>query len=140
MKIKILTETARMPTYATDGSACFDLYADNALLVKAGKSAVVDTGVAFEVPMGHVMKVYSRSGHGFKNGIRLSNAVGIVDADFRGSVKVCLHNDSDTDFAVHAGDRIAQAMVETVFRHRLEVVDKLSTTVRGEGGFGSSGA
>lgn len=139
MKIKLLSEHAKAPTYATDGAACFDFYAAESVEVPALYSSVVDTGVAVEVPENFALLLFSRSGHGFKHGIRLANAVGIVDSDFRGSVKVCLHNDSGFVYSVAAGDRIAQGLIVATFRHKIEVVDELSETARGAGGMGSTG-
>lgn len=139
MKIKLLSENAKAPTYATDGAACFDFYAAESKTVHAGQAAIVDTGIAVEVPENFALLLFSRSGHGFKHGIRLANAVGVVDSDFRGSVKVCLHNDSGFVYSVAAGDRIAQGLIVATFRHKIEVVDELSETARGAGGMGSTG-
>ena len=140
-----LHPNAITPTYATDGSACFYLHAILDNDVKAGAilpgcSFVVRTGLAFEVPPGHVLQLFSRSGHGFQHGVRLANGTGIVDADYRGEVLVCLHNDNPDDaFVIHNGDRIAQAMVVPAPRVTFHVVEQLSITERGESGFGSSG-
>ena len=98
------------------------------------------TDLAFEVPPGWVMKLYSRSGHGFKHGVRLANTTGIIDSDYRGHVPVMLTNDSGVAFYVAFGDRVAQAMLERVEQVEFEPVDVLSETVRGAGGFGSTGA
>lgn len=151
IKIKQLHEEAKIPTYATTGAACFDLHAivDDVDLnnkkitmqpVYNKHSYTYRTGLAFEIPEGHVMMVYSRSGHGFKNGVRLANCVGVIDSDYRGEVMVKLHNDGDGDlFKVHNGDRIAQAMIIPVQQVGFEVVQELSSTDRGAGGFGSTG-
>jgi dUTP pyrophosphatase len=138
--VKLLTESARMPTYGSDGAACFDLYASDSIGVNPGRSKVVSTGVAFEIPADHVMLVFSRSGHGYKHGIRLANCVGVIDSDYRGEVVAKLHNDSSEGFHVTIGDRIAQAMLLPVSRFELVQVDELSKTERGAGGFGSTGA
>lgn len=145
LRIKRLSPEAKPPARATEGAACFDLHAvvppDIAFQVAhPGKRIVVDTGLAFEVPPGFVMKVYSRSGHGFKSGVRLANAVGIIDADFRGPVKVALVNDGDEPFMVRHGDRIAQAMLVELPTVEIIEVDELSDTARGTGGLGSTGA
>ena len=140
VKIKKLNPLAITPTYATDGSACFDLYATEERFVRPYSAVEIATGLAFEVPPGWVMKLYSRSGHGFKHGVRLANTTGIIDSDYRGHVPVKLHNDSPTVFAVCVGDRIAQAMLERVEQAEFEVVEELGVTARGEGGFGSTGA
>lgn len=139
VKIKMLSQSAKVPTYGTPGAACFDLYAADTVAVPPGRSATVATDLAFEIPPGTVLKIYSRSGHGFKHGVRLANGTGIVDADYRGHVPVCLHNDGRETFVVRQGDRVAQAMVEHAAKVVFEVVDELSSTERGEGGFGSTG-
>lgn len=143
MKIQRLTDTACVPTYGSAGAAAFDLYASDGAYVPSGGSAIVDTGLAVEVPTGHVMLIFSRSGHGFNFDVRLSNCVGVIDSDYRGEVKVKLASDrlrSERGFDVLRGDRIAQAMVIPVERQSFEVVQDLSTTLRSKGGFGSTGA
>lgn len=139
MKVKLLNDLATLPTYGSEGAACFDLYSTSSVTIQAGTAQTVGTGIAVEVPKRHAMIVYSRSGHGFNFGLRLGNAVGIVDEDYRGEVKVRIHNDSANDYTVGIGERIAQAMVISVFRHKLEIADTLSDTARGDGGFGSTG-
>lgn len=139
LKIKLLTESAQMPQYATGGAACFDLHANDSVGVVPGHSVEVSTGLAFEVPVDHVMLVFSRSGHGFKSGVRLANSVGVIDSDYRGEVKVKLHNDSQSDFIVDQGARVAQAMVLPIARMPLLQVEELSNTERGNAGFGSTG-
>jgi dUTP pyrophosphatase len=140
LKIKRLDERAIIPKFATDGAACFDLHAIDSGIVFGDDSREFETGLAFEVPPSHVMLVYSRSGHGFKSDIRLSNCVGVVDSDYRGSVAVKLRADNvelSTHFA--AGDRIAQAMIVALPVVQIEEVDELSDTARGAAGFGSTG-
>lgn len=137
----LLTPTAKAPTYATDGAACMDVYADTqeTTTIPAGTAVTLSTGLAFEVPQGYAMLVFSRSGHGFKAGVRLSNAVGVIDGDFRGELMVRLHNDSRKSYTVAAGERIAQIMVLPVPVLELVQVDSLSDTARGVGGLGSTG-
>jgi dUTP pyrophosphatase len=140
LKIKRLDGRAIIPKFATDGAACFDLHALDGGIVFGDDSLEFETGLAFEVPPGHVMLVYSRSGHGFKNDIRLSNCVGVIDSDYRGAVAVKLRADSiarSTGF--YPGDRIAQAMIVALPVVQIEEVDELSSTARGAGGFGSTG-
>ena len=140
VKFKKTHHEAKMPTYGTNGAACFDFYAtDNAIVHPKTTSDMLDTGIAFEIPDGYVMLAYSRSGHGFKNGIRLCNSVGVIDSDFRDSVKVRLVNDSYVPFSVQAGDRILQAMIIPVPSIALVEVEELSDTERGTGGLGSTG-
>lgn len=147
LQFKRLHIDAQIPRHQTPGAACFDLHAvlehdvhlNHGLTVNPGTSEVVRTGLAFQVPEGYVMLIYSRSSHGFKNGVRLSNAVGVIDSDYRGEVKVALHNDSRAKFKVSNGDRIAQAMLMPVPSVHMLCVDELSDTERGTGGFGSTG-
>lgn len=139
VKVKKLHQDAVVPTYATMGSACFDLYALRDGVVACENSRSFDTGLSFEMPEGHVMLIHSRSGHGFNHGVRLSNCTAVIDQDFRGSVVVKLHNDSMDHFIVKRGQRIAQAMIIPVNQVMFEVVEELSETERGAGGFGSTG-
>lgn len=150
LHVKKLHPDAILPTYATDGAACFDLYAigprnplDDAIQVRACEPQEIRTGLAFEVPTGHVMLIFSRSGHGFKNSTRLSNCVGVIDADYRGEVLVKLTRDGDhlaQPLRLRTGDRIAQAMIVPIPKVELVEVEELSTTKRGAGGLGSTGA
>lgn len=151
LKLKKLHPEALLPVYATDGAACFDLHAlgsdwhpsaqQYGMPVHPGSSQVFRTGLAFEIPEGHAMLVFSRSGHGFNHDIRLANCVGVIDSDYRGEVKVKLVGDGahGTGLKVLPGDRIAQALVLPVSRVTLVDADALSETERGEGGFGSTG-
>lgn len=139
VKIKLLSQSAKVPTYGSEGAACFDLYAADTVAVAPGRAATVKTDVAFEVPEGYALMIYSRSGMGFKHGVRLGNCTGIVDSDFRGHVPVRLHNDGREVYVVTLGERVAQAMIVPVPRVEFQVVDDLSATVRGENGFGSTG-
>lgn len=141
LTIKRLTETAKIPVYSTEGAACFDLHADidEAIEIPSGGAMTISTGLAFEIPRGYCVRVYSRSGHGFNHGVRLGNCVGIVDSDYRGEVMVRLHNDHRLPFVVRPGDRIAQAELAMVIRARFEEAQTLTDTARGAGGFGSTG-
>lgn len=141
LKVKRLNDAAVLPKYQTAGAACFDLHAASEGHVSAGGSMTFDTGLAFEVPAGFVMLVYSRSGHGFAHDVRLGNCVGVIDSDYRGQVYVRLANDNHrAPFAVALGDRIAQAMLVQVEQWSIEEVVEVSETERGDGGFGSTGA
>lgn len=139
LKVKRLSPDATLPTYATDGSACFDIYASSEGEVY--DSHTFDTGLSFEVPEGYVMLVFSRSGHGFNNDIRLANCVGVIDSDYRGELKVKLTNDKDINawYGFAKGDRIAQAMLIPYPKVSFIEVESLTETERGQGGFGSSG-
>ena len=139
IKIKKLHQAATTPTYGSTGAACFDLYSSKSGEVGAYSNSSFNTSLSFEIPDNHVMLVFSRSGHGFNSGITLVNSVGVIDSDYRGEVIVGLKNDSALRFDVNAGDRIAQAMILPVQQVVFEDVQELSTTERGEGGFGSTG-
>ena len=141
LAVKFLNDRARLPEYATPGSACFDIFgtADD-VTIAPGEAAVIGTGLAFEIPDNHVMLVYSRSGHGFRDGIRLANCTGIIDSDYRGELKVKLQYDGDgrADWP-RVGDRVAQAMILPIPEIEFEEVEELAATARGDGGFGSTG-
>lgn len=141
VKIKLLRKGASVPEYATDGSACFDLCAciDHDVEVPAHGKATVGTGLAFSLEKGNVLLVFSRSGHGFKYGLRLVNCVGVIDSDYRGEVMVGIRNDSDSPYTIKNGERVAQAIVQSYIPCRFDVVDELDATERGAGGFGSTG-
>lgn len=139
LKVKKLHEDAQLPEYATEGAACFDIRSVQDGVVPVNGSLAFSTGLSFEIPEGHVMLVYSRSGHGFKNDVCLSNAVGVIDSDYRGCLGVKLSNDGTKDFIVEKGDRIAQGMIIKYDRISFVEVESLSETERGEGGFGSTG-
>ena len=137
-----LTPTATEPQLAHVGDACFDLRADidKPITIHPGSCALVPTGLAFNVPVGWKIMLYSRSGHGFKNGIRLANGTGIVDAGYRGEVLIALRNDHTIEsFTINSNDRIAQASLERVEPVTMVEVSVLSTTERGANGFGSTG-
>lgn len=127
------------PVYSTRGAAAFDLFSTEGATVYADGFATFDTGLAFEIPEGHVMMVFSRSGHGFKNGVRLANAVGVIDPDYRGTIKVRLRNDGMTAVEFPPASRIAQAMIVPVPRITFVVAEELTTTERGAAGLGSTG-
>ena len=140
IKIKKLHPSAELPTFATPGAACFDIKTVAPGEVGAcGGTHSFPTGLAFEIPQGHVMLVFSRSGHGFKNSITLVNCVGVIDSDYRGELMVKLRNDSALRFSFEPGDRIAQAMIVQLPSVQFVAVEELSDTQRGAGGFGSTG-
>lgn len=140
LKIQKLSTTAKLPVYGSKGAACFDIHANikDSVLVTVNTPTIIHTGLAFEIPPGYVMLVFSRSGHGFKNDVRLSNGTGIIDSDYRGELLIKLAADQGP-FTVFPGDRIAQAMLITVPHVVFEEVTELSSTERGSGGFGSTG-
>ena len=145
LKIKKIFPEAILPTYATDGSGCFDFYACGGVNLNTGTrgweaSDEVSTGIAVEIPEGHVMLIFSRSSHAFKYDVRLANCVGVIDSDYRGEIKIKLTLDNpDTDIYFDYGERIAQGLVIPIPKVEFEEVESLSDTERGAGGFGSTG-
>ena len=141
MSPKIGTEIP-LPRFATGGAACMDLCAciDRPVTLAAGERRLIPTGIAIALPgPDYVALVLARSGLGIRQGVCLSNGVGVIDSDYRGELRVALYNESDTDYTIHDGDRIAQLMVLPVVQPVLEFVDELDETERGTGGFGSTG-
>lgn len=140
INIKLLTENAKIPTYSTDGSGCFDIYATSSGVVNEYLDCTFYTGLSFEVPKGHVLLIFSRSGHGFNSGVRLSNCVGVIDSDYRGELLVKLTGDKVFHgLDIDPGDRVAQGMIFPIPTVKFNVVEELSSTDRGEKGFGSTG-
>lgn len=147
LKFKRLTSTAILPTRATAGAACFDLYADEQQWLDDMRTRrTVGTGIAIELPPGHVGLICSRSGLAAKEGIFVVNAPGVIDEDYRGELKVSLGRlpftpqwPSETIFLIDSGMRIAQLMILPLPQLTVEEVTDLTTTERGDGGFGSTG-
>jgi len=145
MQIKALSEKIGkeipLPYYATAGAAAMDLHAciDMPLTIPAGGQVVVPTGLAVAVPDGYVGIVAVRSSMGIRKGITLSNAIGVIDSDYRGPLGVGLRNTTAEPYEILPCDRIAQLMILPVVMPELELVDELSETERGKGGFGSTG-
>lgn len=141
VKIKKLNENATMPTYGSPHSAGADLYAciDNEEIIKPGETRLIKTGIAMELPIGYVGLIYARSGLASKRGLAPANKVGVVDCDYRGEIMVALHNHSDVEQSVMPKERIAQMVIAPYITAEFKETDALSDTVRGEGGFGSTG-
>ncbi len=138
---KKLDSRAVQPTYGSDAAAGADLYAllDAPLIIAAGQTVLVHTGIAMEIPAGFVGLICARSGLATKRGLAPANKVGVIDADYRGELMVALHNHGTADQTVEHGERIAQLMLVPYLTAQYTQVDELSDTVRGEGGFGSTG-
>ncbi len=134
-------EDLPLPSYATEGSAGMDVYAavEDPLTLAPSQVVLVPTGLAMAVPHGYECQVRSRSGLAAKNGVFALNAPGTIDSDYRGEVKVILANFSQAPFTIERGMRIAQLVVARHEHVEWEVVPSLEETVRGEGGFGSTG-
>lgn len=142
INIKKLNEKAIIPTYGSEFSAGADLYAciDENVKILPGETKFINTGIAMEIPEGYAGLVYARSGLASKKGLAPANKVGVVDADYRGEIMVALYNHSEETQEILPGDRIAQFVVTPFLKANFSLTDELSDTVRGNGGFGSTGA
>lgn len=141
IRVKLLREGARLPTYGTAGAAGADLYAclDAPVTIQPGQTAFLPTGIALEVPEGCAGLVYARSGMACKRGLAPANKVGVVDSDYRGEITVVLHNHGELPQTVENGERIAQFLITPVLTPDYEIAPELSDTTRSGGGFGSTG-
>lgn len=141
LRFQRLSEAAKLPCRANPGDAGLDLYAaENVTVAAAGGRASVGTGLAVEIPAGHAGLVLPRSGLAAKSGVTLSNAPGLIDSGYRGELRVLLLNTDPSDaFTVEAGDRVAQLLLFPFAEATPAEVAQLSTSARGESGFGSSG-
>lgn len=144
INIKKTDENAKIPTYGSEFAAGSDLYAvihneENRVEILPGETAFIDTGIVMEIPNGYVGLVYARSGLSCKQGLAPANKVGVIDSDYRGNIMVALYNQSSETRIVSEGDRIAQIIIQPVEQFGFKVTENLSNTVRGNGGFGSSG-
>jgi dUTP pyrophosphatase len=128
-----------LPAYASEGAAGMDIVSAEALTLAPGARAAVATGFAIAIPAGHEVQVRPRSGLAFKYGVTCLNTPGTIDCDYRGEVKVILANLGQEPFEIARGDRIAQLVPAVVLRATLDEVATLDDTVRGIGGFGSTG-
>lgn len=141
IRFKKLTETATIPTQGSPYSAGYDLYADlkEPVEILPHKTVKIGTGLAFELPEGYFGAIFARSGLATKHGIRPANCIGLCDMDYRGEYIVAAHNDSDVPVTINPKERIAQLVIMPYLSVEFEETDMLSETVRGEGGFGSTG-
>ena len=139
--VKKLEERAVLPTYGSEYSAGADLYAltEEELVFAPGETKLVRTGLAMEIPEGYAGLIYARSGLASKRGLAPANKVGVVDADYRGEILVALHNHSNTEQKIAPQERIAQLVITPFLKAEFEERESLSDTVRGSGGFGSTG-
>lgn len=141
VKIKRIRENARIPSFGSAFAAGADLYAclEEPAEVAAGATVMIPTGLAMEIPAGYAGLIYARSGMASKRGLAPANKVGVVDCDYRGEVMVALHNHSAKDAVVEPGERVAQLVIAPVPEVVFEETEELEDTVRGAGGFGSTG-
>ena len=139
--VKILREGACLPTYGSPEAAGADLHAclEADVTVAPGETAFIPTGFAMAVPKGCAGLIYARSGMACKRGLAPANKVGVIDSDYRGEIIVALHNHGSEARTVSHGERIAQMIITPVLTPAYEIADSLEETVRGDGGFGSTG-
>ena len=141
-EIKVISESGRIPEYATAQSAGFDIAAylpEGDMVISPGEWALVPTGLYMEIPAGYEVQIRARSGLAIKHGIGLVNGVGTIDADYRGEWKIALINWGKEDFVIKDGDRVAQAVMAEYCQAQFLQVEELSGTERGAGGFGHTG-
>ena len=140
INLKKLVDSATIPTYGTEFSAGADLYNLNEpVTIAPHTTTLIHTGISVEIPEGYCGLIFARSGLATKRGLAPANKVGVIDSDYRGECMVALHNHSDEPKTVEGGERIAQLAIVPYLKAEYEVADELSDTVRGEGGFGSTG-
>ena len=139
--VKKLDERAVLPKYGSEFSAGADLYAvlDDEVVILPNETKLIRTGLAMEIPAGYAGLIYARSGLASKRGLAPANKVGVVDADYRGEVMVALHNHSAISQSVAPLERIAQLVITPFLQVEFDLCEELSDTVRGAGGFGSTG-
>jgi dUTP pyrophosphatase len=138
--VKRLDEGLPLPTYAREGDAGLDLLSAEDLTLKPGERAAVPTGIAVAIPEGFAGFVHARSGRALREGLALVNAPGLIDSGYRGEIKVLVTNlDASAPIYIKRGEKVAQLVIQGVERAELAAVDELPESLRGEGGFGSTG-
>ena len=139
--IRRLSSKVTMPQYKTIGSSGMDIAAflDNEIFIKPSEKKIIPTGIKLKIPKGYEVQIRPRSGLAANNDITVLNTPGTIDSDYRGEIKVILFNHGNKDFIVNKNDRIAQMVLTPVIKMELEEVDQLPETIRGLGGFGSTG-
>ncbi len=142
INIKKLNGKAVIPVYGSEFAAGADLYAciDKDVEIAPHATEVIPTGIALELPIGYAGLIYARSGLATKKGLAPANKVGVVDCDYRGEVKVALHNHSETAQTIAAGERVAQLVITPYITAQFVEAEELSDTARGAGGFGTPGS
>jgi dUTP pyrophosphatase len=137
INIKKLSSSATIPTRTNSNDAGLDLYSDESVTLLPNSSTLVNTGIAMAIPEGFAGLIWDRSGMAVKNSVH--RFAGVIDSGYRGPIKVCLYNFSDTVVEVKRGHRIAQLIIQEIPNFVVQEVDDLDSTERGDGGFGSTG-
>ena len=142
VSVQLLDPRAKLPAYGSADAAGADLYAltGGPVTIAPGETAKIPTGLAVAIPQGYVGLVYARSGLATKRGLAPANKVGVIDADYRGEVRVALHNHGSVPQVVEDGDRVAQLVIVPYLTARFTPAEELDDTGRGAGGFGSTGS
>lgn len=139
VKISKVTEDAKLPEYAHPTDAGADVFANETVTLSGGDTVIVKTGIKVAIPIGYEIQIRPRSGLSYKTGLRVANAPGTIDSDYRGEVGVIMYNTSDENITIFKGDKIAQMVLSEVPMIKWSEVESLDETERGEGGFGSTG-
>jgi len=139
LKVKRIHKDAKLPRYAHFNDAGLDLFAVEEVLIKASETALIKTGIQIELPIQTEAQIRPRSGLALKNGITVLNTPGTIDEGYRGEIGIILINHSKEDFLVEKGMKIAQMVIKPVWQVEVSEVEELSESIRGEGGFGSTG-
>jgi len=138
MKIQKTLDNAKIPTYGSEGAACFDIYSAVDVEVYPNETKLIRTGLIFDIPDGHEMQIRPRSGLSAKTELRIANSPGTIDSDYKKEVYIAIYNCAKHDkYKIKAGDRIAQGLVQKVNKTTFELVENITDT--GRGGFGSTG-
>ena len=139
--VKKFDKDIKLPAYKTSGSSGMDImaYTKNKITISAGKTAMIPTGIAVAIPKNYEIQIRPRSGLAAKKNISVLNTPGTIDSDYRGEIKIILINLGKRSFVVKSGDRVAQMVLCPIAKGKLQEVRKLPKTVRGKGGFGSTG-
>ena len=140
IKFKKLSENSVIPSYGTEYSAGADLYSSmEDVTINPNETVFIHTDISIEIPVGLVGLIYARSGMACKKGVAPANKVGVIDSDYRGEIMVALYNHSNQAVTIAKGDRVAQLVIAPYIKADFQEVEELEDTVRGEGGFGSTG-
>ena len=136
-----LNKNAIQPSHGSQWAAGYDLYScsDCTFTINPHETLKIGTGIAMEIPEGYFGAIYARSGIATKRGLRPGNCTGVIDSDYRGEIVVAIHNDTNYPQIIEAGERIAQIVIQPYLSVEFTEIDKLSSTDRGAGGFGSTG-